>query len=183
MLQSPCKHNLRKFTIVLQQHDTEFRRQFNRQYNRQFNRQFNYKKKRISPIPLLEIFRCVLISFRKRANTIVTGRYVGSTFVEHQRQFVEHSQYGKHISKMLHIQNWQKNVTGSQNTFVGVWNLKNMETRFHFLQKHENMLKLITKIMCRMDQTLFQASSWGSELKQNRFGGKFRNTVKKTVII
>ena len=31
------------------------------------------------------------------ASSILTGRYVGSTFVEDQREFVEHFQYGKQI--------------------------------------------------------------------------------------
>ena len=42
------------------------------------------------------------------ASAILTGRYVGSTFVEHQREFVEHFHCGKQIGKILDIKNEQK---------------------------------------------------------------------------
>ena len=35
------------------------------------------------------------------ATAILTGRYVRSTFVEDQREFVEHLQIGKQIGKLL----------------------------------------------------------------------------------
>ena len=56
-------------------------------------------------------------------------------------------------------------------------NMKNLETMFQIWKHLRNMKNMLTQILCRMDQTLFQTSSWGSDLKQNRFGIKFKNTV------
>ena len=46
--------------------------------------------------------------FTKKANAILAGRYVRSTFVEDQREFVEHFQYGKQIGKILDMENKQE---------------------------------------------------------------------------
>ena len=45
-------------------------------------------------------------------------------------------------------------------------------------ENFENMKKMLTEILCIMAHTLFQTSSRGSDLKQNRFGRKLENTVK-----
>ena len=58
------------------------------------------------------------------------------------------------------------------------WNVENLETRFQILKFPKNMKNMLMKILCRMDHTLFQTSSRGSGMKQNRFGRKIRNTVK-----
>ena len=70
--------------------------------------------------------------FMKRASAILTGRYVRSTFVEHQRGFVEHFQYGKQIGKMLDIQNMQKRHRAPTHILLGLKSEK-METRFQIL--------------------------------------------------
>ena len=92
---------------------------------------------------------------------------------------MEHFQYGKQIGKTLDIQNRQKRAQAQQTIFLGLESEKS-ENQIRFLKK-ENMkiiLNVLMEILCRMDHTLFQTSSWGSELKQKRFGVKFRNTVK-----
>ena len=53
-------------------------------------------------------------------NAILTGRYVRSTFMEHQRLFVEHFQYGKHIGKILDIENMQKRQRGPTHILLGL---------------------------------------------------------------
>ena len=68
------------------------------------------------------------------------------------------------------------NVPGPKNRFSWVWNLKNED--HIFLKLLKNISNLLTKILCGMDHTLSQTSPRGSQLKQNRFGGKLRNTVK-----
>ena len=88
----------------------------------------------------------------------MTGRYIQSTFVEHQREFVEHLQYGKQIDDFLDLENMQKRAQATKQMFW-IWNLKNLETRFQLLEFVENILNLLTQFLCRMGQTLFQTSS------------------------
>ena len=63
----------------------------------------------------------------------MTGRYVRSTFVEHQREFVEHFQYGKQIGKILDIQNIQKRHQ-AQKPFFWVCKIRNLEICFQSLE-------------------------------------------------
>ena len=50
----------------------------------------------------------------------MTGRYVGSTFVEDQREFVEHLQIGKQIGKLLEMPKGPQ----AQKNFFWVWNME-----------------------------------------------------------
>ena len=50
----------------------------------------------------------------------MTGRYVRSTFVEDQREFVEHFQYGKQIGKILDIKNKQKRHRTPKHILLGL---------------------------------------------------------------
>ena len=53
----------------------------------------------------------------------MTGRYVGSTFVEDQREFVEHLQIGKQIGKLLDM---PKSPQAQKHIFW-VWNMKKLK--------------------------------------------------------
>ena len=100
-----------------------------------------------------------------------------SRFFRFQTKFIEHFQCGKHIGKILHIKNKQKRHRAPKPILLGLKseNYGNQIPNFEFLK---NILNLLTKFLCRMGQTLFQTSSRGSEIKQNRFGWKFKYTVK-----
>ena len=50
----------------------------------------------------------------------MTGRYVRSTFVEDQREFVEHFQYGKQICEILDIKNKQKRSQAQKPILLGL---------------------------------------------------------------
>ena len=106
----------------------------------------------------------------------MTGTYVGSTFVEHQREFVEHFPYGNQLGKILDLRKTQKRRRAPKHILLG-HKSENLEARFQILKMLENTINLLTKYLCRMAVTLFQTSSRGSELKQNRFGRKLRHTV------
>ena len=54
------------------------------------------------------------------ASAILTGRYVRSTFVEDQREFVEHLQIGKQIGKLLDMPKGPQ----AQKHIFWVWNMK-----------------------------------------------------------
>ena len=59
--------------------------------------------------------------------------YVGSTFVEHQSKFIENSQYGKQIGKILDIKNTQKRPQAPKPIFLGLESEKS-ENQIIFLK-------------------------------------------------
>ena len=65
------------------------------------------------------------------------GRYVRSTFVEDQREFVEHLQIGKQIGKLLDMPKRPQ----AQKHIFWVWNMRNLETWFQILKKFEKYHK------------------------------------------
>ena len=83
--------------------------------------------------------------FKKRANAILTGRFIRKTSVEHQREFVEHFQYGKQTGKILDIQNKQKRHRAPKHIFGGLRSEKygNWIPNFRKIEKH---LKFAYKI-------------------------------------
>ena len=56
---------------------------------------------RISPIPLLQIFRICYNCFRKRASTILKETYIRSTYITDQTNFIENCQNCKQFGKKL----------------------------------------------------------------------------------
>ena len=54
------------------------------------------------------------------ANAILTGTYIGKTYKEYRREFVEHFPYGKQIGKILDIQNMQKRPQAQKPIFFGL---------------------------------------------------------------
>ena len=85
----------------------------------------------------------------------MTGRYVRSTFVEDQREFVEHLQIGKQIGKLLDM---PKRPQAQKHICLGLEYEQSgkMVPPFEIFENIKNML---TTIMCRMAVTLFQTSS------------------------
>ena len=104
------------------------------------------------------------------ASAILTGRYIRSTFVMDQSEFVEDLQIGKQLGKLLDMPKRPL----AQKHICWVWNMKNLETWFQILKSLTNIIKMFTHILCRMAVTLFQTSSRGSGLKQQRFGKKLK---------
>ena len=77
----------------------------------------------------------------------MTGRYVRSTFVEDQREFVEHLQIGKQIGKLLDMPKRPQ----AQKHILWVWILKNRENWFHSMKiekYHEDAHKQSVQIGC-----------------------------------
>ena len=50
----------------------------------------------------------------------MTGTYIGKTYTEYRREFVEHFPYGKQIGKILDIQNLQKRPQAQKLIFLGL---------------------------------------------------------------
>ena len=53
------------------------------------------------------------------ANAILTETYIGKTYTEYRREFVEHFPYGKQIGKFLDQQNLQKHPQAQKPIFLG----------------------------------------------------------------
>ena len=68
------------------------------------------------------------------------GRYIRSTFVEHQREFVEHFPYGKQIGKILDIKNTQKRPQAPKPIFLGLEYEKVQKVDFFEYVRNEAML-------------------------------------------
>ena len=65
----------------------------------------------------------------------MTGRYVRSTFVEDQREFVEHLQIGQQIGKLFDMPKRPQ----AQKHICWVWNLRNLEIWFQFLKSLKSL--------------------------------------------
>ena len=54
------------------------------------------------------------------ANAILTGRFIGKTYTEYRREFVEHFPNGKQIGKILDSENKQKRPQAQKPIFLGL---------------------------------------------------------------
>ena len=115
--------------------------------------------------PFEDILICLKM-FMKKGYCHIDGKVCTINFVEDQREFVEHLQIGKQIGKLLDMPKRPQ----AQKHIFWIWNMKNLETWFQNLKSLKNIIKMFTQILCVMAVRLFQTSSRGSGLKQNRFG-------------
>ena len=74
-------------------------------------------------------------------NAILTGRYIRSTFVEDQREFVEPFQYGKQIGKTLDIKKQTKCHRVPKHIFLGLRSEKSgNRVPYYFFEKYLNFV-------------------------------------------
>ena len=68
----------------------------------------------------------------------MTIRFVGKTFVEHRREFIDNCQYGKQIDEFLDIKNMQKRPQAQKPIFLGLESEKsgNQVPFFDFFAKY-----------------------------------------------
>ena len=78
--------------------------------------------------------------------------------MEHQRECIEHLQYGKQIGKILDLKSMQKRPQARKPILLGL-EFEKPENWIPNFEIFENILIWRTKFPCRMDQTLFQTSS------------------------
>ena len=62
----------------------------------------------------------------------MTGRFIGKTFVEHRREFIENCPYGKQIGKFLDPKNMQKRPQAPKPIFLGLESEKSENLVQHF---------------------------------------------------
>ena len=65
-------------------------------------------------------------------------RFIGKTYTEYRREFVEHFPYGKHIGKILDIKNKQKRPQAPKPIFLGLESEKS-GNQVLFFEKFENI--------------------------------------------
>ena len=63
----------------------------------------------------------------------MTGRFIGKTFVEHRREFIENCQYGKQLEDLLELKNMQKRPQAPKPIFLGLESEKS-EIQIRFLR-------------------------------------------------
>ena len=68
----------------------------------------------------------------------MTGRFIRKTFVEHQSKFIEHSQYGKQIGKILDMKNRQTRPQAHKPILLGLESEKyeNQVPNFEHVEKY-----------------------------------------------
>ena len=68
----------------------------------------------------------------------MTGRYIRTPFVEHQKEFVEHFPYGRQIGKILDIKNKQKRHRAPKHILLGLKSEKsgNQVPNFDFFETY-----------------------------------------------
>ncbi len=70
-------------------------------------------------------------------------RFIRKTSVEHQREFIENSQYGKQIGKFLDQKNTQKRPQAPKPIFLGLEYEKVQKVDFFEYVRNEAMLVLV----------------------------------------
>ena len=145
--------------------------------NRHFNKQINLKRIRIFPIHLSKIFWFFKDVYEKGLMP-----YWREGIYDQLLWSIRESLWNIFNMVNKSVKYWTsktgKNVPSPPKPISLGLESENLKIWFQILKLLRTILNLLTKCLCIMDYTLFQTSSRGSELKQNRFGGKIRNTVK-----
>ena len=131
-------------------------------------------------IHLCIISLCVCMVFMKKGYCHIDGKVYTSNFCPGPEIVCPRFSEFQNNS----VNSWTcPRVTGPRNTFIWVWNMKNLEIRFHISQTLKKISKMCTKKLCRMAVTLFQTSSCGSILRRNRFGRTLKQKHCKNVVM
>ena len=95
------------------------------------------KKIRISPIPLLQLFRFFCNCLWKTANAILKITYIRSTSITDQSKFIENLQYCKQTGKILDRKKHAKTSPGPKTDFLAQESEKSekMVPNFEFFEK------------------------------------------------
>ena len=86
--------------------------------------------------------------------------------MEHLPEFMENCQYGKQIDDFLDIQKCQKRPQARKPIFLGLEPEKS-ENQVPKFEECQNMEPVLLKILCRLEYTLLQMSSRGTDIMKN----------------
>ena len=112
----------------------------------------------------------------------MTGRYVRSTFVEDQREFVEHFQYGKQIGKILDIKNRQKRHRAPKHILLGL-EYEKSGNQVPFFENVEKHLKFAHEISVQNGSDAFPNELTRFRIEAKPIWEKIQKHCKNAVII
>ena len=112
----------------------------------------------------------------------MTGTYIGKTYTEYRREFVEHFPYGKQIGEILDIQKTQKRPQAQQPIFLGLESKKNENqvSNFDLFEKH---LKLAHGFSVQNGSHAFPNELVRFRIEAKPIWGKNQKHCKNAVII
>ena len=80
---------------------------------------------------------------KKKANAILTETYIGKTYKEYRKEFVEHFPYGKQIGEILDLKNMQKRHRAPKHIFWSSKSSKSSKSVFFDNVRNEAMLAIV----------------------------------------
>ena len=112
----------------------------------------------------------------------MTVTYIRSTFVEHQREFVEHFQYGKQLGKILHIKNKRKRHRAPKHILLGLKSEKSGNQVPNF-ENFENNLKPAHEISVQNGSDAFPNELMRFRIEAKPIWGQNQKHCENAVII
>ena len=112
----------------------------------------------------------------------MTGTYIGKTYTEYRREFVEHFPYGKQIGKILTLKNCQKRPQAPTPILLGLESEQpgNRIPNFEFL---ENYMKFAHEISVQDGSYAFPNELVRFRNEATPIWGKIQKHCKNAVII
>ena len=107
----------------------------------------------------------------------MTGRFIGTTFVEHRREFIEKSPYGKQIGKFVDYKNRQTRPQAPKPIFLGLESEKS-ENMVPNLEDFETYIKDAPKKTVQNGCDAFPNELVRFRNEAKPIWVKFKNTVK-----
>ena len=96
----------------------------------------------------------------------MTGRFIGKTYKEYRREFIEHFPYGKQVGKILDRQNCKKRPRAQKPIFLGLESEKS-ENQIPFFYLFEKHIKIAHEVSVQNGSYAFP-----NELMRFRFEAK-----------
>ena len=112
----------------------------------------------------------------------MTGRFIGKTFVEHQREFLEHFPYGKQIGNVLDTKNTQKRPQAQTPIFLGLESEKSENMVQHF-EKFEKYHKFAQEISVQIGSCAFPNELTRFRIEAQPIWVEIQKHCKNAVII
>ena len=112
----------------------------------------------------------------------MTGRFIGKTYTEYRREFIEHFPYGKQIGKILDIKNKQKRHRAPKHILLGLESEKS-GNQVPFFENFEKCLKTIHGISVQNGCDAFPNELTRFRIEAKPIWDKILKHCKNAVII